>query len=850
MNPRPRRLGFAGLLLVSGLLVWLYAAMPLLRYFNQAIPHSHNHTRTLAPTPLVAGDHLQLLYHFWLGLDAFTGRSPLFHNVYEFNLGNDAERVQPDLYYLPFSLVYMALAPWAGHAAGWNAAGLASVLLGALGAGLLARRFTTSRSVALLAALLVTALPYRWITLFSGSPTGYAMAFPPLLFYGLDRAIRDRAFSGGLLAGLMILCALMTDLHVFYFSMLAAPPFALFSLWLAAPTWRDWPGAIRRAVWPLLPCAALVAVAAGVSALANRHLAGSVMAGGRSLAEMANYSPPAHGLISTSATGMANHAYVGLPLLLLLVVGMACWVWNLRRPAPDAATTTLARRAVPFLLLATAGIIILGLGIHGPHEGIVIRVIRKIVPKYSMIRQPVKIYCLLPVTLGPLLAILLAQVNHARRGWPRAALWLLCGGLAAGSFMLSMGMVYPNFDRLPGPNAAYEAVAHDDTANAGRPPHALALPLWPGESHWASLYEYATMSSRVRLVNGYAPAVPAGYFTNVFKKYESLNQGHATDDQLDDLLAMGVRHLIFHANAFPEKVSPFPAAATLRALTGHPRLALLADDGLTFAFRILPKHPIEHTPHANWTEALYSAALQWRWDPPKEIPVNDSTRLTLRAPVFPAPDLRYLLRLAEGSTQPLVIPPAADGVASVTHPVPRLPDWLQAELPSPMGGLAHAAAGPVQLSAALLTAGDLPAPDVDNAIHIPPALLFHTGHSTPGQPGVQFRPDTVPAGRVLYGPNLPLPPGLYDITISYSFQDPIPGDIFRLLTVPARQPLVETLLDSARQEQQFAAVMLGADPICFEFHYTGKTSVTIRDIVLTPATLRLTPAGDKPATAP
>ena len=849
MNPRPRRLGFAGLLLVAGLLMWLCAAMPLPRYFGQAIPYGHTHTRALAPQPLIAGDHLQLLYHFWLGLDAFTGRSPLFHNVYEFNLGNDAERRQPDLYYLPFSLVYMAFAPWAGHAAGWNAAGLASVLLGVLGAGLLARRFTASRGAALVAALLVTALPYRWITLFAGSPTGFALAFPPLLFYGLDRAIRDRAGKGGLLAGLMILCALMTDLHVFYFSMLAAPPFALFALWLAAPTWRNWPGAIRRAVIPLLPCAALVLVAGGMSTRASRHLAGSVMAGGRTLAEMAHYSPPAHGLISTTSSGMANHAFVGLPLLLLLAVGVADWVWTLRQPATDAAAT-LARRAVPILLLATVGIIILGLGIHGPHEGIVIRVIRKIVPKYAMIRQPVKIYCLLPVALAPLLAILLTRVGGARRGLTRAALWLLCGGLAAGSFAQSMGMVFPSFYRLPGPNAAYEAVAHDDTANAGRPPHALALPLWPGESHWASLYECAIMSSRVRLVNGYAPAVPAGYFTNVFKKYESLNQGYATDEQLDDLLTMGVRHLILHANAFPEKVSPFPAAATLRALTGHPRLALLGADGLTFAFRILPKHPIAHIPHANWTEALYSAALQWHWEPPQEIPANESARLTLRAPVFPAPELRYLLRLAADSTQPLLVPPAADGVASVTHPVGGLPDWLQAELPSPTGALAHAMAGPVQLSAALLTAGDLPAPAADNAIHIPPALLFHTGHATPGQPGIQFLPATVPAGLALYGPNLPLPPGLYNITVAYTIHESAPGGIFRLLTLPARQPLVEAWLEPGQPAQSFPAILLGADPVCFEFHYTGKTPVTIRDIALTPATLRLIPTGDKPPPAP
>ena len=223
----PIRPGFAGLLLLAGLLLWLVASWPLPGFFTEAIPHTNLNPEPQVVRPIASGDHLQLLYHFWLGLDALSGHSPFFHNVYEFNLGDDAARRQPDLYYLPFSLLYAAIAPWAGHAAGWNAAGLASVLLGVLATGLLARRFATSPWAVGLATLLAAAFPYRWIVLFTGSPTGFAMAFPPLLFYGLDRAIRDRSAAGGWLAGLALFFSYTTDLHVFYFSALAAPFFAL-----------------------------------------------------------------------------------------------------------------------------------------------------------------------------------------------------------------------------------------------------------------------------------------------------------------------------------------------------------------------------------------------------------------------------------------------------------------------------------------------------------------------------------------------------------------------------------------------------------------------------------------------
>ena len=848
MNPRlfHFRFGIAGGLLLAGLWLWLAAAWPLPRFFSAAIPHTNLNVETQTLRPIASGDHLQLLYHFWLGLDALSGHSPYFHNVYEFNLGDDSARIQPDLYYLPFSLVYAAFAPWAGHAAGWNAAGLASILLGTLFLGLLVRRFVGSPATILLAALVAASFPYRWITLFTGSPTGFAMAFPPMLFYGLDRAIRDRSPWGGVLAGLAVFCSYATDLHTFYFSALAAPAFALLSFWMAAPSPRRWPGEIPSRIPPLLPFVLLVAAAAGISTFMTSHLSESVMASGRSLAEMASYSPPARGLVSTAHAGMANHAYFGFPLFALLGALLVFWFLPiLRRGCADAPPPFAERLAVFALLAAVAAILLLALGIHGPFEGLPVRAIRKVVPKYTMIRQTVKIYCLLPAVLAPLLGMLLARTFALAR---RSAYGVAAAGLAlclsAWTLFQNLAQTTPGFCRLPRANAAYAAVAADDKANGGRPAHALALPLWPGDSHWTSLCEYAVMLSRVRLVNGYAPAVPSGYFQDVFKKYESLNQGYATDEQLDALLALGVRHLLFHANAYPEKISPFPAAAALRALTAHPRLALLADDGLVFAFRILPKHPVEHVPHANWPDTLYAAARHWPWNPPREIPPEQTAPLLLRAPVFPAPDLRYLLRLSDGSAQPLLVPPGPDGLASVTHPVAGLPDWLQADLPCPIGGLVDAVSGAVFLEHALLAAGDLPAPGPDGSIRIPPALLFHLGHSSPGRDEVSFDPETVPVGQVLHGPNLPFPPGVYDVSLSYAVPAGTaesPG-IFRILTLPGNDILAEVQLDPAADALVVPALALASDPVRLEFLYTAVAPVVLRELRLSPSTLRLRPA--------
>ena len=133
-------------------------------------------------------------------------------------------------------------------------------------------------------------------------------------------------------------------------------------------------------------------------------------------------------------------------------------------------------------------------------------------------------------------------------------------------------------------STAYEAVALDKPEK----PQALAIPLWPGDSAWSSLYEYYASLYRIRMVNGYSPIVKTAYHHDIFEKLQSVNQGVLDDAQIEQLLGMGVEHLILHENAFPEKVSPFPVGLTLQRLINHPRLELLKQDRSMYAFKILP----------------------------------------------------------------------------------------------------------------------------------------------------------------------------------------------------------------------------------------------------------------------
>ncbi len=102
----------------------------------------------------------------------------------------------------------------------------------------------------------------------------------------------------------------------------------------------------------------------------------------------------------------------------------------------------------------------------------------------------------------------------------------------------------------------------------------LELPLWPGDSHQSSLYEYYITRDRIRRVNGYTPIVTQEYIDTVYKPLSTLNRGFLDRAQYELLRRMGVRFITVHNNpdVFPTKVSPYPPLVTIRHLMSSPFL--------------------------------------------------------------------------------------------------------------------------------------------------------------------------------------------------------------------------------------------------------------------------------------
>ncbi|MBP7831080.1 MAG: hypothetical protein KA248_14310 [Kiritimatiellae bacterium] len=773
------------------LLLWMLFSWPLPRHLFDAIPASSQNVEEGQRREMIPGDHLQLLYHFDLLRGMLAGRTPWFHNVYEFNTGRDEERLLPTAYYAPFSLLYAAFAGIAGQAFAWNLVGFVSLWLTYWLTWWLVRRFVRSEPVAALAALPAILLPYRWVNLLGGSPTGFAMLWVPAVWIGLDLAVRDERPAGGVLAGAALLFLCWADIQTLFFCALAAPLWILLALIPSWPAgWRD-PERRRAILRALRPIAVFLLLIVLYRWMRHSHLVAADLAGRRRLAEAANFSPAPKGLWQWAASGLESHVYLGWVLPLVLAAGLAGLGRRDLRDTPEGRRT-----AAVFLILVAAmsAIVVLALGVQGPLAGRVLVAVRVLIPPYALLRQTAKIYCLVPSILAVASALAMTLADRGRAPRLRA---LLLGGLAAALVFEMRAQVRPTLCGLNERQDAYAAVAEDARA-AGALPRALALPLWPGQDAYSSIYEFYAQRHGVRMVNGYSPVVRRAYIRDVFERWRGFNQGWLPDNELDDLWRRGIGYILLHENLFPEQVSPFPVLATLARLRNHPRLDFLAHAQTVWAFRIRPGPRAADSAAPVLPECgTWFPARRWELEdcaatPDLTEPFPDASAgraLVLTQPgargetppamASPAAKLRWMLRVrGRGTIQASTL---ADSSVIDTRPLAVDADaWTWQEIPAPLDRFAplalrlEQADGRVEADMVLLAAGSWTAPAPGDPVEIPAPCFFHGGYTDPGRNRVMLRTATDPRAAILYGPKLPLPPGRY--AAKFVFSSPAPPD--------------------------------------------------------------------------
>lgn len=847
-------------LAVMAVLTW-----PMATHLCDGVPSS-NRPEAGGARYMIPGDHLQFLYQLWMLADSFTGQTPLFYHVYEFNQGNDQALYNPGSYYFPFGLVYAAGYALGGRVVGWNLMLCVTIWLIYLATGFLLRRFTRSWLTAGVAALPSILLPYFHVSLLGGSPTGLGMLWVPLILLGVDVATRDRKLWGGVLAGVLLTIVSWVDLHVFFFVFLATPAWALmcvaFKAGLPAAALSEPVTAMpagqgrQRMRWllPLLPVLAGMLLAYLQTAIIKSSLDHTLQSQGRSIKESLGYALRAPGWFDPTLDNRFNLIYIGLWITAILLAGAAVFMADVVRRRK--------RGWVQLGLLvmvggAIGGIALLALGPNTPFdpEHRLWQAMRTLIPPYRMIRQPAKIYCLLAPFLGIALVMVMERFNQALR-W-RAAVWLLAGVVAAGCLWDYGRRLEPTICLLDAEQGAYQAVARD-AAECGRENRALAIPLWPGDSHWNSITEYYATLYRTKMLNGYSPSVSRQYFSEVFLRYESVNMGLVTDEILEGLLAMKIGYLILHEDAFPQKVSPFPASQTLRELLRHPRLQFLAHDKTVWSFKILPPGSAPQVATGPQQATMLAA---WQWDACDmaggastvekdgvnifmRLPAQDGTLKLDARGLYPLPQLRYVAsvsgngRLAGSFGTGLSNDSFSVEVTNgnewgwVEIPAPLIPPGRETRLELAFTNLS----GRVDISMLTLMAGPWKWLNPGEGLIIPASALCRTGYT--GTNGVvRLDRDRTQASVALYAPVVPVTPGWYSVTLLYAATDEsgplLDGRLLGELTVmrsDGQNPATVTIL--AGQPSSLSYRLENPRPLRIEFRFSRAADMVVSGVKL------------------
>ena len=765
--------------------VWTAFSWPLPQHVFHGIPWSAHRTQSDSVSVMTAGDHLQLLYHFWLASDMLQGNTPAFSNIYEFNTGDDAALRCVRPYYFPFCYVYHLFAH-SGRAWALNVTGFISIWGTFWLTWCLTRRYAQSEWIAMAAALLGIALPFRWISLLGGSPIGLSMLWAPMMVLGVDMAVRDSRPFGGLMAGVAMLFMAWTDSHMFFFGALIAPAWSVVAWTQRAQDVGRW-RTIRRVVVALLPLGLFLALALVLNkAFMSKATTTLLASGGRSMADAMNAAPQATGFFWFLG-GNSDQVYLGWCMLLLVLMAVVVFSLRTGSVARSQQEAWLRWRVAFWLLvLGMMGMMILALGPRGPKHGWIFGHVRAWIPPYTMIRQPAKIFCLVPTVLAVLVALSWSSVAQiARERFFRVVVWVW----VAMMLLEYKHGIRPAICLLDKEQTAYRVVA-EDALERGVLPRAVVLPLWPGDSHWASLYEYYVSLYRIRMLNGYHPVVKSDYMDEVFLKLESANKGLLTDDQVQYLKQMGIDYILFHENAFPEKVSPFSSGWTLKRLLEHPQLDWLTQADGIWAFRIVPaehRHSQEFTltvpvlfPARSWeaeslvTNRMAVAVMEdASCDRAAVLMTGESMRIP---PVrLPADDgLRWLLRVrGEGVLQAHLYengnPGAVSGELEVNDAAWR---WLEVPIAMQSSYAALSAdigvlRGRVALDMAILMGGAWHALAPGEIMEIPATAFFHAGYTDSQSGAVVLRPQRDAAAVIFYGWRLPVEAGEYEVEVLF-----------------------------------------------------------------------------------
>jgi hypothetical protein len=545
---------------------------PLALHLLDSIPYGYDTNPLYATARLYEGDHLQYYYHMGLLKHAATGHIPWFSNPLEFAAEHHSDRMFT--YALPLTLLYLPVAlfsmPLAYNLFLILAFGLSGASMYLWGGWL-----TGSRAGGLMAAFIFNFFPIRLVEIFGGHPSGYVTFLFPLTLYYFDRAVARQSVKDGVIAGaLMALGAVQSYLyHSYYllmFLMAYIPWRALPALWS-----RSLEGVrenIRRIAVIGTPFVLGIGASLWWMVFIKRMIARSTFSTtGRTVGEVGLLSPPLAAMWDTSH---GWQVYAGVAMA-GAVFGLVYGALAFRRREP-------AKWDILFFTAAFAGSYILAFGFTLNRYVPLYSVFYKHFPYFNLSRNPDKIMIIAMPMLSLLGGYMVAWLvrDGARRKW---------GAVVAVGFALAVAVNFHpkkavGLCMLDEGNEVYAFLA---AQSRGKP--ILNLPVWPGESSWESIYEYYAVQSGIPMINGYSPVVENDHIEKVFWPLFPMNSGDVAESQHKRLKELGVGFVVFHADAFPAKVSSYSPYFTLARLRRSPYLSLVKEADPLWVFAVRDK---------------------------------------------------------------------------------------------------------------------------------------------------------------------------------------------------------------------------------------------------------------------
>jgi hypothetical protein len=461
-----------------------------------------------------AGDHQQTLYRLWLvGHQLERGAAPWI-DPYSFQPVVEPQTV---LGGWPFGPVFWPLEAMFGPVLAWNLLLLGTVVA----AGLFTYAWLATLDVqpwaAIVGGLAFAIAPYR-LEQSGGHLLGWIAFLLPLALLAVERSRaaptrRGRDSWGSLAALALVSIPLSGQLHL---------ALGVVPLVLAYAAVRYRPG---TAAW----CLAGALAAVGVGALVRFTLiAGSVEAGGRSLAEVEEFQAEWSDLLSRGQLGGSeDFVFLGWLTPALAIAGL---VLLLRR-----------RRSLALLLgLAALVPVVLALGTNTP----IYSPLWHALPPLRYPRVPARLLPVADLALAALAAVAVAWLvaRAGRRGAVALAALFLAVALDLAVLPLGRSSADPG-------NAAYGALA--DSSHGRR----LELPIFEPGVHYGSVYDYYELQARRERPNGYSTLAPEKAFSFA-DRYDRLSCGVWLPGDRERLEALGVVHVLHHRGLYEQARVP------------------------------------------------------------------------------------------------------------------------------------------------------------------------------------------------------------------------------------------------------------------------------------------------------